>query len=498
MKFSTKVSPNIRDREHKTAEIMGELSVGLLFIFAFSMVFYYQEYGFEYVLHGAGLMAISIITALATETLYAAFMKKDIKYHIKNSFPLVTAIILTLTVQINTSYFAIAVATFFAIFFGKLVFGGFGHNIFNPAGVGRMIIFSTLTGSTAADVMTGATPITSMADAGWIIKDSAVIEKFLEQFGGLWNLFIGWYPGAIGETSTLLILIVCAYLGYRKVLDWKVPVVYIGSVFIFTTIIALTNGVGMWYPMFHILSGGLAFGAAFMATDPVTNPTTISGRIIFAIGLGALTVLIRLKSNLPGGVIYALLIMNMVSPLLDKLTDDWSIYAVKKHTMAIGSALVMGIVITFFAGNGLEAKAVVFPTEEGEAEDIPVTLGDPVKIFSDSTADLPEILEKTEEGSIVTYKLSVPGYAFVEHDGAPNMVQVKLNKETKTVESVLVTEATDTPSLGSNVAAKTFVEQFKGISFDDTEAAVDAVSGATVSSKAIAKAVRVAILDLNK
>ena len=495
MKFIAKVSPNNRDKDHSTVEIMNELSVGLLAIFAFSMVFYYQEYGFSYVLHGFGLIATAIATALVTEAIYAAVMKKEITHHIKNSFPIVTAIILTLTVQISTSYFAIGIATFFAIFFGKLVFGGFGHNIFNPAGVGRMVIFSTLAGSSAADVITSATPITSMANAGWMIKDAAVTEKFLEQFGGLSNLFLGWYPGAIGETSKLLILVVCLYLAYRKVLDWKVPVVYIGSVFIFTTIIALTNGVGMWYPMFHILSGGLIFGAVFMATDPVTNPTTISGRIIFAIGLAIFTVLIRLKANLPGGVVYAILIMNMVSPLLDKLTDGWSIYSVKKHTVAICTTFVLGLVITFFAGNTLEPKAVVLP---GGAEDIEITLGNPVKIFSDDKANLPEVLEKTEEGSIVTFKMSAPGYLLIEHDGKANTVEVKLNTETKTVESVLVTEAVDTPNLGENVKAKSFVEQFNGISFTDTEATVDIVSGATISSKAVAKAVRVAIEELNK
>ncbi|MGB4589760.1 MAG: RnfABCDGE type electron transport complex subunit D, partial [Clostridiaceae bacterium] len=299
----------------------------------------------------------------------------------------------------------------------------------------------------------------------------------------------------IGETSKLLILVVGLYLAYRKVLDWKVPAVYIGSVFVFTTIVALTNGVGMWYPMFHIVSGGLIFGAVFMATDPVTNPTTISGRIIFAIGLAILTVLIRLKANLPEGVVYAILIMNMISPLLDKLTDGWSIYSVKKHTIAICTTFVLGLIITVFAGSTLEPKAVVL---EGGAEDIEITLGSPVKIFSDDTANLPEVLERTEDGSIVTFKMSTPGYLAIEHDGKPNTVEVKLNTETKTVESVLVTEAVDTPNLGENVKAKSFVDQFSGISFTDTEATVDIVSGATISSKAVAKAVRIAIEELNK
>ncbi len=486
MKFLTKVSPNNRDNDHSTSGIMAELSVGLMVIFIFSMVFYFQEYGMEYVIHGVLLMATSIITALVTEVVFALATKRKVGYHIRYSYPLVTAIILTLTVPISTSFFALGVASFFAIFFGKLIFGGFGHNIFNPAGVGRMVIFSSLVGSTVADVTTSATPISSMANAGWLIKDAAVTEKFLEQFGGLGNLLLGWYPGAMGETSALLIILVGIYLAYRKVLDWKVPAVYVGSVFIFTTIIALANGVGLWYPMFHILAGGLMFGAVFMATDPVTNPTTISGRIIYAIGLAVLTVIIRLQSSLPGGVVYAILIMNMVSPLIDKLTDGWSIYSVKKYTVSIAVTFVVGLVLTFLAGNGLEPKAIEFPSEDGG-----------LPIFSESTDNLPEIVEQTEEGSVVTFVLSAPGYHALE-GGDANSIEVKINKDTNTVESVAVLAANDTPGLGDRITEQGFLDQFTGITFDDKSASIDAVSGATVSSTSVAKAVRIAFEELNK
>jgi electron transport complex protein RnfD len=341
-------------------------------------------------------------------------------------------------------------------------------------------------GSTVADVTTSATPISSMANAGWMIKDAAVTEKFLEQFGGLSNLLLGWYPGALGETSALLILLVGIYLAYRKVLDWKVPAVYVGSVFIFTTIIALTNGVGMWYPMFHVLSGGLMFGAVFMATDPVTNPTTISGRMVYSIGLAMLTVIIRLQSSLPGGVVYAILIMNMVSPLIDKLTDGWSIYSVKKYTASIAVTFVLGLILTFMAGNGLEPKAIEFPSEDGG-----------LKIFSDSTSDLPEVVEQTEEGSVVTFILSAPGYHALE-GGDNNEIEVKINKDTNTVESVTVLEANDTDGLGTRIEEQSFLDQFTGITFEDKEASVDAISGATVSSNSVAKAVRIAFEELNK
>ncbi|HSR03197.1 MAG TPA: RnfABCDGE type electron transport complex subunit D [Proteiniclasticum sp.] len=486
MKFITKVSPNNRDKDHSTNGIMAELAVGLMVVFVFSMVFYFQEYGMDYVIHGVGLMVVSIVVSLLTEAVFALATKKKVGYHIKNSFPLVTAIILTLTVPISTSFFAIGVASFFAIFFGKLIFGGFGHNIFNPAGVGRAVIFSSLVGSTVADVTTSATPISSMANAGWLIKDAAVTEQFLDQFGGLTNLLLGWYPGALGETSALLIILVGIYLAYRKVLDWKVPVVYVGAVFIFTAVIALANGVGMWYPAFHVLSGGLMFGAVFMTTDPVTNPTTITGRIIYAIGIAMLTVIIRLQSSLPGGVIYAILIMNMVSPLIDKLTDGWSIFSLKKYNISIAAVFVLGLVLTFFAGNGLEPKAIEFAGEDGG-----------LKIFSESTDNLPEVLEQSEEGSVVTFVLSAPGY-YAQEGGDSNQIEVKINKDTNTVESVVVLEVNDTPGLGDKIDDPGFLDQFKGITFEDQDASVDAVSGATISSTSVVKAVRIAFEELNK
>lgn len=484
MKFIEKVSPNFRDKDHSTKSIMGELSVGLMAIFVFSMVYYFQEYGMDYVLQGVGILVTSIVVAMVTEVLFALAMKRNIKVHLRSSFPLVTAIILALIVPISTTFFSIGVASFFAIFFGKLVFGGFGQNIFNPAGVGRMVIFSSLVGSTVNDVTTGATPISSMANAGWMIKDVDITQQFLDQFGGLSNLFLGWYPGAIGETSALLIILVGVYLAYRKVLDWRVPVVYVGSVFLFTTVIALTNGVGMWYPMFHILSGGLMFGAVFMLTDPVTNPTTITGRVIYSIGVAALTVVIRLQSSLPGGVVYAILIMNMVSPLIDKLTDAWSIYAVKKYSISIAATLAIGFLFTFIAGNNLEPKAITFPGEDGG-----------VPIFTDMSQGTPEVVSSTEEGNIKTFEVSSPGYASAE-GGKNNIIEVKINMDDKTVESVAVIEANDTPQLGTRIEEESFLAKFKGISADDETASVDAISGATISTISVTKAVGIALEEV--
>jgi hypothetical protein len=176
----------------------------------------------------------------------------------------------------------------------------------------------------------------------------------------------------------------------------------------------------------------------------------------------------------------------MVSPLIDKLTDGWSIYSLKKYNTSVAAVFVLGLVLTFFAGNGLEPKAIEFPGEDGG-----------LKIFSESTDNLPEVLEQSEEGSVVTFVLSAPGY-YAQEGGESNQIEVKINKDTNTVESVAVLEVNDTPGLGDKIDAPGFLDQFKGITFDDQNASVDAVSGATISSTSVVKAVRIAFEELNK
>ena len=497
MNFSVRTSPNYRD-DISTKRIMRELILGLLVVFAFSLYYYSVEYTMDHVVHALLLMLTAVVTAVATETVYALVKKKNVRYHLTFSFPLVTAIILTLMVPVSMTYTALALGTFFAIFVGKLIFGGFGQNIFNPAATGRALILSSFAGATAADVITGATPISTISGMGWLIKDSTLVQNLLDQFGGLQGLFIGWHPGALGETSAALILVVGVVLALRRVLDWRIPVFYIGSAFVMATVIALMNGVGMWYPVYHLVSGGLMFGAVFMATDPVTNPTSAAGRVIFAIGCGILTVLIRVKANVPGGVLYSILIMNMLSPLIERYTDGWQIHTVKKNWRLIAIVAALGIASAAIVGS------VMTPAEpSAENPGMPaVTLGDSINLFSDQTSNPPEVVEMTEDGDFVTYTMAAAGYAITEggSDGAkPNLVEVKLNQATKTVESVAILEANDTPNLGTQIEGKEFIDQFAGISYENNDdATVDSVSGATVSSTSVVKAVRLAIQDLTK
>jgi len=149
----------------------------------------------------------------------------------------------------------------------------------------------------------------------------ASIDVLVGSYGNLGNFLLGTIPGSLGETSALLCIAAFVYLVVRKVIKWQVPVIYVGPVFILTYIIGAFNGyaLDLRYPLFGILSGGLMFGAVFMATEPVTTPKTPNGKIIFAFGLGVLTILFRYKSNMPEGVGSAIIVMNLFTVIIDRL-----------------------------------------------------------------------------------------------------------------------------------------------------------------------------------
>jgi electron transport complex protein RnfD len=212
----------------------------------------------------------------------------------------------------------------FAIVVAKHLFGGLGHNIFNPALIGRAFLLASFpvamtTWVTPIDGITTASPLGIMKEAGG------------RQLPGIADLFLGNVSGSLGETSALALLIGGLYLLYRKHIDWRIPVSYLGTVFVLTSIVASVKGHGMWYPVFHLFAGGLFLGAFFMATDWVTSPVTKAGRIIFGVGAGIFVVLIRLKGGYPEGVCYSILLMNVATPLIDRYTKARVFGGVKSH-----------------------------------------------------------------------------------------------------------------------------------------------------------------------
>jgi electron transport complex protein RnfD len=209
----------------------------------------------------------------------------------------------------NAPWWIAVFGSAFAIIIVKEFFGGIGSNFMNPALAARAALVASWPSIMATyvnpDGITSATPLA-------LIKGGAGVESL----PSITRMFIGDIGGSLGETSALLLLIGGAYLLIRKVIDWKIPVFYIAS----TSIMLLIFGVSTDLIVYHILGGGLILGAFFMATDYTTTPITPLGKIIFAIGCGILTALIRVKGGMPEGVSYSILLMNIMTPIIERFT----------------------------------------------------------------------------------------------------------------------------------------------------------------------------------
>ena len=249
---------------------------------------------------------IAVGTCMATEGIMQKIMGKDID--IKDGSAIITGILFAFVVPVTMAYWIVIVGSVVSILLGKMLFGGLGHNIFNPALVGRAFVQASWPVAITTFVLDGQAGPT-MLDAMKRGLDGTLVAAGNPYM----NALLGKMGGTIGETSALALLLGGAYLIYKGQVNWKVPAIIIGTV-----------GVGAFLfggdPIMHMLSGGLFLGAFFMATDMVTSPYTEKGQMIFAFGIGALVTLIRFKGGYPEGMAYSILIMNGVVPLINKYT----------------------------------------------------------------------------------------------------------------------------------------------------------------------------------
>ena len=296
--LKTGPAPHIR-----TAETVESVmySVVIALIPAFAMAVY--SFGVRALI----LTAVSVATCIATEYIWQKILKRDIEA--LDGSAILTGILFAFVVPVGMGLQYVIVGNFIAITLGKIVYGGLGHNIFNPALIGRAFVqasWPVAITTFAYDGKAGATVLDAMK-RGIPLTDSLIYEGGNQYI----NAFLGQMGGCLGETSALALLIGGVYLIYKKQIDWKVPAVMIGTVFVLTWAMGAN-------PFMQILSGGLFLGAFFMATDMVTSPITGKGRVIFALGIGILVSLIRMKGGYPEGTAYAILIMNGVVPLIDR------------------------------------------------------------------------------------------------------------------------------------------------------------------------------------
>ena len=313
--FTISASPHIRDSE-TIPHIMWQVNLALLP----AAVFAVWWFGLTALIN----MLTGIVFAVGAEYSWQKAMHKPVTAF--DGSACITGLLLAMSMSPILPPYMVAIGSVLAIIVAKQSMGGLGFNIFNPAHIGRAALmvswpvamttltkiqdFSSLPG---VDVMTSATPLNILKQQGY----DALISTFGSQSGLYWSMFIGTRNGSLGETSTVLLLLGGLYLIWRGYINWVVPAAMILTVGLLTWIFG-PAGLFTGDPLFHMMAGGLILGAFFMATDMVTIPITITGQIIFAVGAGAITVLIRLAGGYPEGVCYSLLLMNAVTPLIDR------------------------------------------------------------------------------------------------------------------------------------------------------------------------------------
>lgn len=295
-KLHVSVSPHIHGKK-STQGIMLDVIIALLPVTIAGIVIF----GISALL----VVATCVITAVVCELLFNIIVKKE--QTVSDLSSVVTGLLLALNLPANIPLWQAAVGSAFAIIIVKCLFGGLGKNVVNPAITARvfmLLAFGSM--ATAAfpvkmDAASGATPLATLAADGTV---------------NLLDLFLGNRGGAIGETCAIALIIGGIYLLVRKVITWHIPVAFIGTSFLFAL---LVEGGNFETALAWTLSGGLLIGAIFMATDYVTSPSTAKGKIIFGIGAGVITMLVRFWGTYPEGVSFAILFMNIVNPYIDSL-----------------------------------------------------------------------------------------------------------------------------------------------------------------------------------
>ncbi len=265
------------------------------------------------------LYGLSVGTALVTEAAFLAVRRRPLSEALDGSAAL-TGLLLVMVLPPGFSPILTMVGSFVAIFIGKQVFGGLGANIFNPALVGRAFLAASypvpmttyrepasLFSLGSADALSGATPLAA--------------AKFEGVTAPIKPLLLGQVGGCIGETSTLAILLGGLVLLALGIINWRLVLSFLGTVFLLTGIFHLADPASYASPVFHLFSGGLALGAFYMATDMATSPYTTGGNWIYGLCAGLLVVLIRLFGGFPEGVMYAILLMNAATPLINRYTQ---------------------------------------------------------------------------------------------------------------------------------------------------------------------------------
>lgn len=355
MNYAKQTSPYIR-KETSVKRMMLDVLIALLPVVIFAV----YRFGFDAVIR----ILLSLVVFLVIEVV-SSLMRvkphpsiKDRKERFKArwktltinhvSAPLVSAVIFAMIIPSNLSLYIVFVGALSGALIAKAFFGGLGSNIFNVAGVGRVVIglsFASQFTYPGVDAVTGATPLQA-------IKDSLLNIPTMLQTYSIQDLFLGNIPGSMGEISALLILIGGLYLFIRKAADFRVTVSMLATFSVMMAVAAIAVGGNVVDTvLYHVLAGGLLFGAIFMITDPVTSPITKPGRWIYGLVVGSIVAYIRLFGAFPEGVVFAILLGNIFVPLIDYYKWAKPRYSVKFFVgYSVALAILSFIVLVGLGG----------------------------------------------------------------------------------------------------------------------------------------------------
>ena len=286
-------APHVHGSE-STQKIMRDVLLALTPALVFSVV----AFGWS----ALAVTCISVASCVLFEYLIQKFLLKG-PCTVSDLSAVVTGVLLAFNLPASLPWWIVVIGAFVSIAIAKMTFGGLGKNPFNPALVGRVFLLF--------DAFSGATPLAAVKAE--LVSHTSVNYQ---------DVLFGSIPGSLGEVSALLLLVGAVYLLWRKVITWHIPVAVLGTMAVFVFLVGLGQGMhgeALWeFPLFHLLAGGAILGAVYMATDYSTSPMTHTGMLIYGVGIGIITVLIRLWGAYPEGMSFAILIMNSVVPLINK------------------------------------------------------------------------------------------------------------------------------------------------------------------------------------
>ncbi len=427
--------------------IMRHLFISLIpiIIFAFYKngiyLYYKNQISLLEMFYPLFFIMIGSLSSCVFEKVYYYVKKEN-----KNSYSIFPGLFLSLVLPINTPIILLILGSFIAVFVGKILFGGFGHNIFNPALIGCLfviIIYGAIISNNGGylnkyeQITTGATPLSNASG-----NEIGNYNELVQPYGGLLNFGIGMIPGTLGETSSILCLLSLIYLLIFKVIKWQIPVIYILTVFGMTYMIGSLNNLTVWYPLFQIMSGGLLFGAVFMATDPITSPVTPIGQTLYGLFLGILTVMIRYLTPYPEGVLTSILTLNMFVFIFDKIGMR-ARFKFKQATIYFIVAWILIIGLSIYIGKGSSVE-----------QDF-------------------KVISVKSENNLTIYEVSQKGFS--------GNIEAKITFNKENIEEVKIIKIND--DYYPKIKEEKYIDKLLSSNIEE----VDTISGATITSNAIKK-----------